>query len=120
MSEKKCRFCGEPLGFGLHGNRNYCSDVCYDFMKLLRNQANYQKDKSFKESFAKSDRILAMFHKTYGSTKSVPVSLLDSAGMDWLISKGEVMIEELPVKIIGIYGYNLSKNETVRIWMIPI
>ena len=119
MSELKlCLFCGQPLNGGQHGNSHYCDQYCYYSAKTERTKNKYWESKASMEAFQKSDKILKMFHDTYSTGEFVSASLLDQAGMDWLITKGEVIIDELPVKVIGDYGYSLFKNETIKIWKI--
>lgn len=113
--EKKCKYCQSPLDVDIHGNSDYCNEDCSYEMKLQRNKDKYQNDKKLKESFVKSDKILEMFYHTYGADQFIPAILLDNAGMDWLISKGEASHQGLSLTVIDTYGYCLFKNETVKI-----
>ena len=115
---KICIYCQAPLDFYIHGNSNYCDTDCSYAMKLDRSKEQYKANKKLRESFKKSDQILGMFHNTYGSDEFIPAILLDQAAMHWLISKGEIKIDDLTVKILLKYGYCLFKNETIKIWKI--
>ncbi len=117
-NENICKFCEKELEPHIHGNSSYCNEVCYSKMKSRRSKDQYQANVKLKEAFEKSDKILEIFHDTYGSEQFIPAILLDQAAMEWLISQRETTIEELPVKVIGKYGYCLFTNETLKIWKI--
>jgi hypothetical protein len=119
MNKDRCLYCNSPLGERRHGNQDYCDEDCNYEMRLVRNRANYQQQKALREAFQKSDKILEMFFAAYGPDQYIPAALLDNAGMEWLISKGEVILDQLPIKIIGQYGYILFIQEKIKIWKIP-
>lgn len=119
MNIHYCKYCNEPINMDNHGNTCYCPDKdCYKMAKSLRSLKAYHDTKDAIKAFVISDNILAAFYKSYGEDIYIPGILLDQAGMSWLISKSEITINDLPVKVLGNYGYCLFQNETVKIWKI--
>jgi len=117
MSNPPCLHCGEPIDVYNHGNRQYCVyKGCYWEAKKNASSTRYHNKKDALHAFYVSDMILKHFCKIYGEDVFILGILLDQAGMNWQISKSELIIDSLPIKIIGNYGYCLFENETVKIW----
>lgn len=117
MNNPLCLYCKEPIDVYNHRNRRYCLyKGCYWLAKKEAFSMTYHNKNDALQAFFLSDRILEIFHNIYGGNVFILGILLDQAGMNWQISQGEVIIEDLPVKVIGNYSYCLFENETVKIW----
>lgn len=118
MSTKRCLYCNTPLDWEKHGNRDYCNDNCYYANKQFKNLQKYWNNKAEQDAFQKVDLILKRFYDLYGPGKGIPAILLDDVGMNWLIRKNEIIIDDRPAITIGLYAYNLYNTAIVEIWKI--
>lgn len=117
MNIHYCKYCNAPIDLDKHGNKKYCPDKdCYKSAKKIYSLRKYYDTKEALRSFVLSDGILESYYKIYGENAFVPGILLDQAGMDWQISKREIIVDGLPIKVIGNFSYCLFQNETVKIW----
>ena len=116
-TKMKCKFCGSPIEFDMHGNRSYCDEDCYYYAKLERNFNKYEEQKELLQEFINTDKILKVFYEIYGSEKYIPSNLLEDGNMNWDIQTGKKEIDKIKVTVINQFGYALFHNETlVRIW----
>lgn len=113
---KFCLNCGAPLDSSLHGNSGHCPDGCTYQRKLQRNREKYQQVKATLEAFERADKLLGMYYEVYSGDRFIDAIVLDIAGMDWSITRSEIILDSLPVKVLGNYGYCLFTNETLKIW----
>jgi hypothetical protein len=116
MTFKRCLACNDPIEWDGHGNRDYCSDSCYNFNKKERQKIKYQEQKEAAEAFRKTDQLLQRLHEAYGSIARIPTDLLEDAEMNWDIANSRIEVAGYPATVIGKYAYTLFKDKKVYIW----
>lgn len=115
---KYCKQCGRPIPDRENGNRVYCTNICYEAAKRIRQNAKYADLKSRDAYLQQSELILTDLFNKYGPNQYLPATWLEDWQFDFNLSQGIMTIEGNRANIVGKYAYVLYSNKTIRIWKI--
>lgn len=115
---KYCKQCGRPIPDLENGNRMYCTNMCYEAAKRIRQNAKYADLKSRQAYLRQSERLLEILFDQYGPQQYLSAAWLEDRQFDFNLSQGIMTIEGNRANIVGKYAYVIFTNQTVRIWKI--
>lgn len=114
---KTCALCQKNIPETRKASAIYCSDVCYNTMKIKRSSAIYNKLLQAHKPLANNDIILANLYLLSSKDITVTVQMLEAMGFNWAIYVAEQKDQYNKYwRSTGKYRYTITKNNTINIW----
>ncbi len=113
--KKRCeyRYCRTVQSY-FDNKTKYCDDDCRDKEKLARQTDQYHEKKKMLNELNRIEGLLRTCYRRYGE-EPFDINVLREMRMNWTVTAGELVQNNLTYTRIGSYAYAATQNNQIRI-----